>query len=232
MGARLVFLSLLLLVSAAPLRAQAPVREDLRYIVEQPLKLRYSMVSLHHDGDAAPRADEPQLVDMEMARADGAIRVRLYLPSAPADTLLVTVSPTGRIALLHVDEALAEVFLPVSTPLLDLPNRAVGRGESWTDTVRVDRDEVKFTTVVRGTYERDSVVAGKRLMVLRLAGDSPAPASGTPRSDEIRSIRREFVLWDPERRVVTYRDADLTIATGEQGVAVDLRMHVVWRLIE
>jgi hypothetical protein len=94
-----------------------------------------------------------------------------------------------------------------------LPARLVRPGATWTDTIPGEDTNEGLTTrhssVVRSTYVRDTVLAGRTLNVISWEADRTLQISGTSQGVEIvqrlRGSSNAVTLWDPERRAIHSR---------------------------
>lgn len=94
-----------------------------------------------------------------------------------------------------------------------LPQRAVQRGASWTDTVTATDESGGMRSTVRdvvtATWARDTVVAGRSLNVithttqraLEIAGSS----DGVEIAQKLNGTASGYTLWDSQRNVVVER---------------------------
>ena len=95
---------------------------------------------------------------------------------------------------------LAHTFFP------GLPNRAVGVGETWVDTISYEGRESaglrSESTVIRYTIAGDTVVAGRSLMVIALQGTTESTAelelSGMSVAQSSNLTLEGYVLWDTQ----------------------------------
>lgn len=109
--------------------------------------------------------------------------------------------------------ALAYSFFP------GLPGRPVVVGDTWTDTVRFSGPqgpgEVSTVTVLTYTVTRDTVLAGRSVVRLDVAGTTEQSASGAIAGmsfdQSVRGDLEGFVLWDLTRAVMVerYAEADM-----------------------
>ncbi|MGH7468535.1 MAG: hypothetical protein ACRENP_11295 [Longimicrobiales bacterium] len=94
-----------------------------------------------------------------------------------------------------------------------LPARLVRPGATWTDSIPGEETNEGLTTrhnsVVRSTYVRDTVLAGRTLNVISSESDRTLQVTGTTQGVEIvqrlRGTSNTVTLWDPERRAIFSR---------------------------
>ena len=96
---------------------------------------------------------------------------------------------------------------------LRLPGRVVTAGTTWTDTISSTETSEGMTTrtrnIVRSTYVRDTVVAGKTLKLITATSDRTLDVTGTSQGIEIRQkltgAANGTILWDSERNLTVWR---------------------------
>lgn len=133
--------------------------------------------------------------------------------------LLVRLTHAGRIAVVDtpaMSPALAGMVGPetlVRPFFVHLPARPVDAGASWVDTVRT-REETGGTlssgrSVITTTLVGDTLVAGRRLLLLRTRSVNEIEVTGVSGGMEIEQkltgTTRGHVLWDPLRALVVER---------------------------
>jgi hypothetical protein len=121
---------------------------------------------------------------------------------------------------------------------MPLPARVVERGETWTDTVRIreDNDGLVSTTmsIVRSTWTRDTVVAGRALRVIDSEIENDVHVQGTTQGIEIvqqlNGTSTAMTLWDPAWHAIVQRRETGTAAgstdlpaMGISGMPVSMR---------
>ena len=97
-----------------------------------------------------------------------------------------------------------------------LPNDTSSPGDTWVDTVtwHTDQTEVEHHFVAAYSYALvgDSVVDGRELLHIAVAGQLDLyTVSGGWGNHTIRRVKGPltgFILWDPERRLVAYRQQE------------------------
>ncbi len=96
---------------------------------------------------------------------------------------------------------------------LQLPNRAVQVGASWTDTTSTEETSDGVTTkvrnVVHSTWARDTTVAGHTLNVIAFTSDRTVDVSGASQGvnivQRLKGTASGIALWDPTRRTLVSR---------------------------
>lgn len=164
---------------------------------------------------------------------------------------VVRVTPQGEVTVVEEPE-MSEVMRQVVGSqglfrryFVPLPGRAVARGASWTDTVRISEDNdgliTNMTSVVRSTWARDTVVGGRTLHLITSEIDNTLHVEGTTQGVQI--VQRltgpgtATTLWDPARSAVVSRmeegqlsgSTDLP-AMGISGMPVNMRTRQHLRL--
>lgn len=102
-----------------------------------------------------------------------------------------------------------------------LPGRAVEPGGTWADTIITEETNDGLTSrvrnIVRSTYSRDTVVAGKEMIVIISTTDRSLDITGSSQGVEIRQklngIANGTAIWDPQRKLIFWR-AESTTLTG------------------
>jgi hypothetical protein len=102
---------------------------------------------------------------------------------------------------------------------LQLPNRTVQVGATWTDTTSTEETNEGVTTkvqnIVRSTWTRDSTVAGHTLNVINFTADRTLEVSGTSQGvnivQKLRGTASGIALWDPQRRTLVSRQETATL---------------------
>jgi hypothetical protein len=133
--------------------------------------------------------------------------------------LIVNVRPRGTLTIIQRPQV-TSAFRTVSGSegiyrrfFLQLPNRAVQVGATWTDTTTTEETNEGVTTkvqnIVRSTWTRDSTVAGKTLNVINFTADRTLEVSGTSQGvnivQKLRGNASGIALWDPQRRTLVSR---------------------------
>lgn len=126
--------------------------------------------------------------------------------------------------------SLAHTFFPA------LPGRPVAVGDAWVDTVQYSgpqgRGDVSSTSVVTYTVTRDTVVAGRSVLRLDIAGTAEQTASGLLQgldfSQTLSGGVEGYVLWDMTRRLMveSYGEAELRGNMRISGAPFPLNLHV------
>lgn len=164
------------------------------------------------------------LVDVRFPRLDasfesmtqGAERVDESHVSGPFG---VTLAPGGGLTVVDtpaVTPELGDMIGPETLlrPLfVHLPGRPVETGATWTDTVRT-LEETRTTrstgqSIVTTTLVGDTLVDGRRLLLLRTRAENRVEVVGTAGAVDAQQLLRGTtvgrVLWDPERRLLVER---------------------------
>lgn len=165
---------------------------------------------------------------------------------------VVRVTPEGVVTL--VDEtAFAGSLAQITSPgalyrsfFVRLPDEAVSRGATWTDTVRISERQSgmqsEMTQVIRSTWSRDTVVDGTPLVVITSAITTDMQLEGANQGVEIRQqlsgSSNAVTLWDPAAGLIVQRTEEGT-ATGTAdlpgfdmtGIAVNARSRQVVRRV-
>ncbi|MEZ4424703.1 MAG: hypothetical protein R3E98_14935 [Gemmatimonadota bacterium] len=127
-------------------------------------------------------------------------------------TLVFTVGPRGEASVherFQVEGQAAQMVGNVSLAhefFLRLPDRSVGVGDSWVDTLTVDEtmEGVRNTntTVTRYAITGDTTVAGTRLLRITTESDVEMVAEGTMQgmsmSQTLSGTSSGWLLWDPQ----------------------------------
>ena len=240
-------------LGAAPVPAQTVA--DLRYAIATPVELTYSAVELRSVTDFA-RPDSSATFEtrityrLQLEPLDDDIVAGLSViertidgtrtqPPEPIDQTITARGPRPD----PTDERALDALLTTG-PLLYLPGRALIAGESWTDTLSFmtqrDSSILKVRSIVTGTYERDTLINGRRVNVVRfrtaeiMVTERPGPAMTLITSTS--GGREELVLWDPLRHVLLLRESDRQLSHEIETVSgprtVIERSRTVLRLVE
>ena len=121
--------------------------------------------------------------------------------------------------------------------LVTLPGRELRIGETWVDTTRtapaMDDVEADMVVVTHGTYETDSVVAGRSVNVLRIRTDMRMTMGGTIQgmnmTQRMTSSSDEQILWDSSLHLPVSRDAIGTMRTETTLTAQGVTMVMTGR---
>jgi hypothetical protein len=120
-----------------------------------------------------------------------------------------------------------------------LPGRGAAPGGSWVDTVAVTEDVggavSRARTVITSTLVGDTVIAGRRLLLIRTSSATAVEVDGTSGGVEIRQriggTMRGTVLWDAARSVLVERSerGELEGVLELQGADVGLPVEATVR---
>ena len=178
---------------------------------------------------AFTRAPEGLQVSLGITDLDG--RVSTPMSSASADengidgALVFTMDRQGSVTVVSQPELTNEAsqfFQPLMLAhslFPRLPGRAAQVGEQWTDTITFDGPQgpgrVKGVTILTYTVAGDSVVGGRGLVKLDVAGTTETTASGVITgmdfSQSVKGTTEGWVLFDVGRSLMveSYADDDL-----------------------
>jgi hypothetical protein len=181
-------------------------------------------------------------LDFRHWRADGTVVVRFpewrgvfrnttqgEVTAAAADIggpFTVALTPTGDVTVVDTP-SLGAVVLDIAGPeglvrplFVHLPARPVEPGTQWVDTVTTVEERSGMRSEVRSriisTLSGDTVVAGRRLLVIRTAAESAVHVTG--RSGGVEVVQRleggtrGMVLWDASAHVLVERTATGTLS--------------------
>jgi hypothetical protein len=233
---------LLLIVFTTPsVRAQPPVvKADLRYVVTAPTTYNYAFV--FEDRSPARRASDKQDMRMLLSPAERGIRV-VFVPSDPmarGDTITAVITPRGAIVQAPVQLVqMGPVMIAILPPVLS--GVEIIRGNSWTDTTTppVPPGAPPTKAITNGRYERDTVVNGRTLAVIRMEREEvheiATPQSTAQPTVTLVSSSSETILWDSTRHIPVYRLVDLRYtSTAGRGSATQASstLRFTWTLQE
>lgn len=110
-----------------------------------------------------------------------------------------------------------------SAPLLVLPGKELNLRETWTDTLTANETieglVINVQMVVRGTYERDTVVAGRTLNILAIqtvtSMKSNGILQGMQMDQTVNTTASDHVLWDSDHHALVS-----TLTTAEMKMQV------------
>jgi hypothetical protein len=139
--------------------------------------------------------------------------------------VVLTISPRGVVNITTRPE-ITQAFRSVSGSdnvfrrfFVRLPARVVRPGTTWTDTISSEEVNEGLTSrtqnVIRSTYVRDTVVAGRTLNVIASESTRTLNVSGTTQGVEIvqrlTGTANTITLWDPERRALVLRSENVQL---------------------
>jgi hypothetical protein len=222
-----ITLAALAVAIATPLAAQTAGRADLRYVADTPVSLSYATEEV--DGGVTMRSR----LEMQLTPTDSGLLARFTTHERtsssgrtprvppPSEQILSARGPAiDRLS----DNEMDNIF--GAGVLLILPGRVVQQGESWADTLRLAGPPAlggsDMHMVVHGSYERDTVVDGRTLNVLRIRTNMTGEWTLSPVPDvrvtsTVSAGLDELVLWDSARHVMVVRD-------GEHRMEMHIRM--------
>jgi hypothetical protein len=132
---------------------------------------------------------------------------------------VINVRPRGSLAIVQRPEV-TTAFRTVAGAegiykrfFLQLPNRAVQVGASWTDTTYTEETNEGVTTkvqnIVHSTWTRDTTVATHTLNVISFTSERTLEVSGLSQGvnivQKLRGTASGTALWDPDRRTLVGR---------------------------
>lgn len=201
------------------------------------------------------------------AAGDGAIRVNATIdeldaraanPMAPAQTadeseisgpVVFTLSRRGEGTLVSapdIGEAARTFISPgvmAATFFPRLPARAVGPGDSWTDTITVATDEeetsMDATSIITYTARGDTLVEGRSLLLVTMIGEDERRVEGNLQGmdmlQEAAGTSEGYFLWDATRRlpveVVYTTDSTGTMEVTAAPFPLGLRAESTTRIV-
>lgn len=199
--------------------------------------------------------------------ADGAVRVtatideldaRATNPMAPAQTtdeseisgpIVFTLSRRGEGTLVgapDIGDAARTFISPgvmAATFFPRLPARAVGPGDTWTDTITVATDEegtaMDATSIITYTARGDTVVDGRSLLLVTMTGEDERRVEGNMQGmdmlQEAAGTSEGYFLWDAARRlpveVVYTTDSTGTMEVTAAPFPLGLRAESTTRIV-
>lgn len=117
-----------------------------------------------------------------------------------------------------------------------LPRRVVARGETWTDTIRVEEStdelEIRRESIVSSAWTSDTVVAGRMLRVIRGRAATTLSVLGSAEdavfAQQLVGSENTTALWDPERKLIVdvMEGGELsgTVDIAAAGMSMPIRM--------
>jgi len=165
---------------------------------------------------------------------------------------MLTVTPTG-VATITQRPEITPAFRQVAGSdnvyrrfFVRLPARRAQPGTVWTDTITSteSNEGMSSTTrnIVRSTYVRDSLVAGRTVAVIATEGNRTLEVTGTSQGVQIvQKVSGKvsgMILWDPQLNALVLRDekADMSgtfdlPAMGMNGMPITATGRFVLRLV-
>jgi hypothetical protein len=163
----------------------------------------------------------------------------------------LTVTPTGSVTVgqlpqmtpaalqvLGTESTLKRLFQP-------LPGEMVATGTTWTDTVSTVDDNsgltASTTSIISSTLAGDTMVAGRRLQIIRSESSITTEVAGSTQGFEIRQnlsgTSRGTSLWDPSLGALAERQEIVSLTgtmampgRGMSGIPVSLESRQAMRL--
>jgi len=170
------------------------------------------------------RLSQPMGGAQTATEADVAGDIVFALDSRGHATVISLPEAKGAAAQLANPQALAYEFFPM------LPGGVVNPGDTWTDTlsyeVEVDQGMTESTSIVTYTLKGDTVLDGRSLLLITVAGRADVVGSGVTEGMEVIQVFsgdvEGTVLWDPGRSVYVAgsfeRDMDGTVEVPAAGM--------------
>jgi hypothetical protein len=221
---------------------------DLRYVADSTASFVYAGEERSEPGGPRPAGNVVirSVVELLLLPAETGISARVVTRERTSSTGRARPRPPEQLLISSRGEPLdggdADQYHPImgDGPLLLLPGRELRPGESWADTVKLSLEQDGMAMVVeariRGTYERDTMVAGRTLNVLRYASDDVATGSGEimgARVEVTAHSRREgIVLWDSARHAAVESEMRRITEIGSPAVQRTGTDTITWRLLE
>jgi hypothetical protein len=238
-----------MLLGVLPLQAQdGGGRADLRYVAGSAVTVTYAGEERSEPGAQPARRllEIRSVIELSLTPAPDGIAVTAVTTERTTSTGRSQQPPPERFVISERGSPLGDGapppdrFHPVmgESPLLLLPGRALRPGESWTDTAQFkaaqDGIDMLVVTRIHGTYERDTVMAGRTLNVIRYTADDVATGSADIRGMRIdvavHSNRDGTLLWDSVRHLVV--ESEMRRVTESRAPAPMTNTEtVVWRLV-